>query len=116
MHLCSHSCSPGAHQAAVQARVKQIRTMLESTELDYEREKLNERIARLAGGVAIIQARGFCRVLRAWQFCAGRVRSRPAACALCLGLASAVLGVRALRSHDLSRPAARVPCRVSQRC
>ena len=43
----------------MQARVKQIRTMLESTELDYEREKLNERIARLAGGVAIIQARGF---------------------------------------------------------
>jgi chaperonin GroEL len=45
----------GSSEAAVQARVKQIRTMLESTELDYEREKLNERIARLAGGVAIIQ-------------------------------------------------------------
>lgn len=39
----------------MQARVKQIRTLLEGTELDYEREKLNERIARLAGGVAIIQ-------------------------------------------------------------
>ena len=56
-------CCLGVRQAAVQARVKQIRTMLESTELDYEREKLNERIARLAGGVAIIQARVF-RVLQ----------------------------------------------------
>ena len=39
----------------VQARVKQIRNMVENTEQDYEREKLNERIARLSGGVAIIQ-------------------------------------------------------------
>jgi chaperonin GroEL len=39
----------------VQARVKQIRNMVENTEQDYEKEKLNERIARLSGGVAIIQ-------------------------------------------------------------
>jgi hypothetical protein len=41
----------------VSARVKQIRNLAENTEQDYEREKLNERIARLSGGVAIIQAR-----------------------------------------------------------
>ena len=35
-------------------RVKQIRNLAADTEQDYEREKLNERIARLSGGVAII--------------------------------------------------------------
>jgi chaperonin GroEL len=45
----------GSSNAAVAARVKQIRNMLAETEQDYEREKLNERIARLSGGVAIIQ-------------------------------------------------------------
>ena len=42
----------------MKARVKQIKHLVEQTEMDYEREKLNERIARLAGGVAIIQVRG----------------------------------------------------------
>ena len=45
----------GSTQDAVNARVKQIRTLLENTDADYEKEKLNERIARLSGGVAIIQ-------------------------------------------------------------
>jgi chaperonin GroEL len=45
----------GSSEAAVKARVKQIRNLVEATELDYEKEKLNERIARLSGGVAIIQ-------------------------------------------------------------
>jgi chaperonin GroEL len=45
----------GSTQADVTARVKQIRNLAEATEQDYEREKLNERIARLSGGVAIIQ-------------------------------------------------------------
>ncbi len=45
----------GSTQDAVNARVKQIRTLLENTDAEYEKEKLNERIARLSGGVAIIQ-------------------------------------------------------------
>ncbi|KAK9841934.1 hypothetical protein WJX84_000954, partial [Apatococcus fuscideae] len=45
----------GATQDAVQARVKQIKNLLSETEQEYEKEKLNERIARLSGGVAIIQ-------------------------------------------------------------
>lgn len=45
----------GRTQREVAARVKQIRNMVEATDQDYEREKLNERIARLSGGVAIIQ-------------------------------------------------------------
>lgn len=45
----------GRTQADVDARVKQIRNLLADTEQDYEKEKLNERIARLSGGVAIIQ-------------------------------------------------------------
>ncbi len=45
----------GRSEDAVKARVKQIKNMIAETEQDYEREKLNERVARLSGGVAIIQ-------------------------------------------------------------
>ncbi len=45
----------GATQDAVRARVKQIKMLLSETEQEYEKEKLNERVARLSGGVAIIQ-------------------------------------------------------------
>ena len=36
------------------ARVKQIRTQIEDTTSDYDREKLQERLAKLIGGVAVI--------------------------------------------------------------
>jgi chaperonin GroEL len=39
----------------IEARVKQIRTQLEETSSDYDKEKLQERIAKLAGGVAVIK-------------------------------------------------------------
>ena len=39
---------------AIQARVKQIRTQIENTTSDYDREKLQERLAKLVGGVAVI--------------------------------------------------------------
>ena len=42
-------------KAAIQARVKQIRSQLEETTSDYDREKLQERLAKLAGGVAVIR-------------------------------------------------------------
>lgn len=45
----------GRTQTEVDTRVKQIRNLVEATEQEYEKEKLNERIARLSGGVAIIQ-------------------------------------------------------------
>lgn len=44
----------GSNQDQVDARVRQIRNQLEVTEQQYEKEKLSERIARLSGGVAII--------------------------------------------------------------
>ncbi|NLL19159.1 MAG: chaperonin GroEL [Clostridia bacterium] len=40
---------------AVDARVKQIRRQIEETDSDYDREKLQERLAKLAGGVAVIK-------------------------------------------------------------
>jgi chaperonin GroEL len=40
--------------ATIAARVKQIRTELENTTSDYDKEKLQERLAKLAGGVAVI--------------------------------------------------------------
>eukprot|EP00891_Asterochloris_glomerata_P007952 jgi/Astpho2/7952/Aster-06551 len=45
----------GSSEQAVQARIKQIRNMAAETEQEYEKEKLQERIARLSGGVAVIQ-------------------------------------------------------------
>jgi len=39
---------------AIQARVKQIRQQIEPTTSDYDREKLQERLAKLAGGVAVL--------------------------------------------------------------
>jgi chaperonin GroEL len=43
------------NKADIQARVKQLRTQVEETTSDYDREKLQERLAKLAGGVAVIK-------------------------------------------------------------
>jgi chaperonin GroEL len=46
----------GAGKAdTIQGRVKQIRTQIEDTTSDYDREKLQERLAKLVGGVAVIK-------------------------------------------------------------
>ncbi|EML7988572.1 chaperonin GroEL [Stenotrophomonas maltophilia] len=42
-------------KAAVDARVGQIKTQIQDTSSDYDREKLQERVAKLAGGVAVIK-------------------------------------------------------------
>src|SRR5207253_10520488 len=39
----------------IEARIKQLRAQVEETTSDYDREKLQERLAKLAGGVAVIQ-------------------------------------------------------------
>ena len=44
----------GGKQADIQGRVAQIRRQIEETTSDYDREKLQERLAKLAGGVAVI--------------------------------------------------------------
>ena len=44
----------GGKNADIQARVKQIRAQVEETTSDYDREKLEERLAKLVGGVAVI--------------------------------------------------------------
>jgi len=40
---------------AIEGRIKQLRAQIEETTSDYDREKLQERLAKLAGGVAIIK-------------------------------------------------------------
>ena len=45
-------------KAEIEARVAQIRTQIEDTTSDYDREKLQERVAKLAGGVAVIRVGG----------------------------------------------------------
>ena len=45
----------GGTQKAIAGRVKQIRAQIEDTTSDYDREKLQERLAKLVGGVAVIK-------------------------------------------------------------
>ena len=47
---------------AIKARVEQIRAQIETTTSDYDREKLQERLAKLAGGVAVIKVGGATEV------------------------------------------------------
>jgi chaperonin GroEL len=42
-------------EQAIQARIKQIKAQIEETTSDFDREKLQERLAKLAGGVAVIK-------------------------------------------------------------
>jgi chaperonin GroEL len=49
-------------KAEIAARVGQIRAQIEETTSDYDREKLQERVAKLAGGVAVIRVGGMTEV------------------------------------------------------
>ena len=49
-------------KAEIEARVTQIRNQIEETTSDYDREKLQERVAKLAGGVAVIRVGGMTEV------------------------------------------------------
>ena len=49
-------------KAEIEARVTQIRGQIEETSSDYDREKLQERVAKLAGGVAVIRVGGMSEI------------------------------------------------------
>ncbi|MGX0977762.1 chaperonin GroEL [Roseovarius sp. MBR-51] len=49
-------------KAEIEARVSQIRQQIEDTTSDYDREKLQERVAKLAGGVAVIRVGGMTEI------------------------------------------------------
>ena len=49
-------------KAEIEARVSQIRGQIEETTSDYDREKLQERVAKLAGGVAVIRVGGMSEI------------------------------------------------------
>jgi chaperonin GroEL len=48
----------GGDQATIDARVKQVRAELEETTSEYDKEKLQERLGKLAGGVAVVKVGG----------------------------------------------------------
>ncbi|MDB4111285.1 chaperonin GroEL [Yoonia sp.] len=52
----------GGDKAEIEARVMQIRGQVDETASDYDREKLQERVAKLAGGVAVIRVGGMSEV------------------------------------------------------
>merc|ERR1711991_248555 len=54
--------SGGGSSADVNARCEQIKTQIESTSSDYDKEKLQERLAKLSGGVAVINVGGSTEV------------------------------------------------------
>jgi chaperonin GroEL len=45
-------------QAAIDGRVRQIKAQIEETKSDFDKEKLNERLAKIAGGVAVVSVGG----------------------------------------------------------
>jgi chaperonin GroEL len=45
----------GGKHAGIEGRVKQLRTQIDETTSDYDREKLQERLAKLVGGVAVVK-------------------------------------------------------------
>jgi chaperonin GroEL len=47
---------------AIQARIEQLRALIEETSSEYEREKLQERLAKLSGGVAVLKVGGASEV------------------------------------------------------
>ncbi|TJU83111.1 MAG: chaperonin GroEL, partial [Mesorhizobium sp.] len=49
-------------KAEIQGRVAQIKQQIEETTSDYDKEKLQERLAKLAGGVAVIRVGGATEV------------------------------------------------------
>ncbi len=54
--------SGAGKKADIQARIAQIKAQIEETTSDYDREKLQERLAKLAGGVAVIRVGGATEV------------------------------------------------------
>src|SRR3989440_465716 len=54
--------SGAGKKADIEARIHQIRSQIEETTSDYDREKLQERLAKLAGGVAVIRVGGATEV------------------------------------------------------
>ena len=48
----------GGEKAAIEGRTEEIKMLIEDTSSDYEKEKLSERLARLAGGVAVLKVGG----------------------------------------------------------
>jgi chaperonin GroEL len=50
--------SGAGNKSEIQARIAQIKAQIEETTSDYDREKLQERLAKLAGGVAVIRVGG----------------------------------------------------------
>lgn len=44
----------------IDRRVQQINDEMETTTSDYEKEKLNERLAKLSAGVAVVKVRSIC--------------------------------------------------------
>src|SRR5690606_34327782 len=45
----------GGDKAAIEGRIKELKKQIEETTSDYDREKLEERVAKLAGGVAVVK-------------------------------------------------------------
>ena len=52
----------GGNKEDIKSRINQIRAQIEDTSSDYDREKLQERLAKLAGGVAVIKVGGATEV------------------------------------------------------
>jgi hypothetical protein len=82
----------------IEGRVKQIRAQIEESTSDYDREKLQERVAKLAGGVAVIKVGAATEVeMKEKKARVARRNARPL-------LAPAARGHNPLRAHGRASP------------
>jgi chaperonin GroEL len=101
----------GAGQKAdIEGRVAQIKAQIEETTSDYDREKLQERLAKLAGGVAVIRVGGSTEVEVKERRTASTTRSTRPALPFEEGIVPGG-GVALLRASQGSRSRARTPTR-----
>ena len=78
----------------IEARVAQIKAQIEEITSDHDREKLQERLAKLAGGVAVIRVGGATEVEVKEKGRRNRRRRKPATCCRChqSGISNRCLG------------------------
>ncbi len=106
---------------AIEGRIKQLRTQIDETTSDYDREKLQERLAKLAGGVAVIKVgaatetemkekKAPCRGCAARNPRGGRGRHRPAARVALLRAATALKGLKVAGDEQIGVDIIRRAC------
>ena len=102
----------------IEARIKQIKAQIEETTSDYDKEKLQERLAKLAGGVAVIKVGGATEVevKERKDRVDDALHATRAAVEEGIVPGGGVALLRAIKALELSRPTTRIRRPASRSC